>query len=241
MRSPVVDRDTDDLCRAPARGVRDALLGRCRRHRDDGSRSALPAHPDRPSRRLRHRPCRAADLDRGRRPLASRIGRLGTAWFARYWLSAGHLLRQPSECAGAGQDPAAGPRDNPRHRWRAHAASLSIAKLVFGAEKASRDQAGRAPRWRLLEARRPGVDIIAGASLARRTVNLPLSIVKIRLWLPGRFVVARSAAVSKKCCPLRGTKDSNPLSSSGEPIANPTFSIRTDGTQARAGLSRSKR
>jgi uncharacterized membrane protein YfcA len=64
-----------------------------------------------------------------------------------------HLLRQPSECAGAGQGVAAGPRDNPRHRWRAHAASLSIAKLVFGAEKASRDQAGRAPRWRLLEAR----------------------------------------------------------------------------------------
>jgi hypothetical protein len=78
--------------------------------------------------------------------------------------------------------------------------------LVFGAEKASRDQAGRAPRWRLLEARRPGVDIIAGASLARRTVNLPSSIVKIRLWLPGRFVVARSAAVSKKCCPLRGDR-----------------------------------
>src|SRR5204863_6120094 len=90
------------------------------------------------------RPCRAADLDRGRRPLASGIGRLGTAWFARHWLSAGHLLRQPSECAGAEQDPAAGPRDNPRHRWRAHAASLSIAKLVFGAQKASRDQAGRA-------------------------------------------------------------------------------------------------
>jgi hypothetical protein len=108
----------------------------------------------------------------------SGIGRLGVAWFARHWLSAGHLLRQPSECAGAGQDPAAGSRDNPRHRWRAHAASLSIAKLVFGAEKASRDQAGRAPRWRLLAARRPGVDIIAGASLARRTVNLPLSIVK---------------------------------------------------------------
>jgi hypothetical protein len=96
--------------------------------------------------------------------------------------------------------------DNPRHRWRAHAASLSIAKLVFGAEKASRDQAGRAPRWRLLEARRPGVDIIAGASLARRTVNLPLSIVKIRLWLSGRFVVARSAAVLKKCSPLRGDR-----------------------------------
>jgi hypothetical protein len=33
------------------------------------------------------------------------------------------------------------------------AASLSIAQLVLGAEKASRDQAGRAPRWRLLEAR----------------------------------------------------------------------------------------
>jgi len=29
------------------------------------------------------------------------------------------------------------------------------------------------------------VDIIAGASLARRTVNLPLSVVKTRLWLPG--------------------------------------------------------
>jgi hypothetical protein len=43
-----VDRDTDDLRRAPARGVRDALLCRCRRHRDDGSRSALPAHPDPP-------------------------------------------------------------------------------------------------------------------------------------------------------------------------------------------------
>jgi Sulfite exporter TauE/SafE len=48
------------------------------------------------------------------------------------WLSAGHLLRQPSECAGAGQGVAAGPRDNPRHRWRAHAESLSIAKLVPG-------------------------------------------------------------------------------------------------------------
>jgi len=102
---------------------------------------------------VRHRPCRAADLDRGRRPLASGIGRLGTAGFARHWLSAGHLLRQPSECAGAGQGAAAGPRDDPRHRRRAHAASLSIAQLVLGAEKASRDQAGRAPRWRLLEAR----------------------------------------------------------------------------------------
>ncbi|HWX35054.1 MAG TPA: hypothetical protein VNZ53_47500, partial [Steroidobacteraceae bacterium] len=110
----------------------------------------------------------------GGRPLASGIGRLGTAWFARHWLSAGHLLRQPSECAGSGQGPAAGPRDNPRHRWRAHAASLSIAKLVFGTEEASRDQAGRTPRWHLLEARRPGVEFIAGASLARRTVNLPL-------------------------------------------------------------------
>ncbi len=34
------------------------------------------------------------------------------------------------------------------------------------------------------------VDIFAGASLAWRTVSLPLSIVKIRLWLPRRFVVA---------------------------------------------------
>ena len=91
-----VDRGTDDLRRAPARGVRDALLGRRRRHRHDGSRSALPAHPDRPSRRLRHRPCRAADLDRGRRPLAFGVGRLGTAGFARHGLSAGHLLRRSS-------------------------------------------------------------------------------------------------------------------------------------------------
>jgi hypothetical protein len=33
-----------------------------------------------------------------------------------------------------------------------------------------------------------------------------LSIVKIRLWLPGRFVVVRSAAVSKKCCPLQARR-----------------------------------
>jgi hypothetical protein len=37
------------------------------------------------------------------------------------------------------------------------------------------------PHWRLREARRPGVDIIAGASLARRTVNLPISVLKSRL------------------------------------------------------------
>ena len=95
------------------------------------------------------------------------------------------------------------------------------ASPAIGRLEPNSDQAGRAPRWRLLEARRPGVDIIAGASLARRTVNLPLSIVKIRLWLPGRFVVARSAAVSEKCCPLRGgTEGSNPASSSGESYAN---------------------
>jgi len=93
---------------------------------------------------------------------------------------------------------------------------MSIAKLVFGTEKASRDQAGRTPRWRLLEARRPGVDIIAGASLARRTVNLPLSIVKIRLWLPGWFVVARPAASRKNAVPYGGTEGSNPASSSKE-------------------------
>src|SRR5262249_10539660 len=95
----------------------------------------------------------------------------GTARFARHWLSARHLLRQPSECAGAGQGVAAGPRVNPHHRRRAHAASLSIAQLVLGAEKASRDQAGRAPRWRLLQGQvcraprqaGPGNDINAGS------------------------------------------------------------------------------
>jgi uncharacterized membrane protein YfcA len=39
------------------------------------------------------------------------------------------------------------------NRRRAHAASLSMLNWWLGAEKASRDQAGRAPRWRLLEAR----------------------------------------------------------------------------------------
>jgi hypothetical protein len=39
-------------------------------------------------------------------------------------------------------------------------------------------QAGRASRWRLLGLGDNGVDIIAGASLARPTVNLPLSVVK---------------------------------------------------------------
>jgi hypothetical protein len=34
------------------------------------------------------------------------------------------------------------------------------------------NQAGRALRWRLLRPRLPDVDIIAGASLARRMVNL---------------------------------------------------------------------
>jgi hypothetical protein len=51
--------------------------------------------------------------------------------------------------------------------------------------------------WRLLEARWPGVDIIVGASGARRRVNLPESIVKIRFWLPGRFVVAESETIPK--------------------------------------------
>jgi hypothetical protein len=97
---------------------------------------------------------------------------------------------------------------------------------VVGTEKASRDQAGRTPRWRLLEARRPGVDIIAGANLARRTVNLPLSIVKIRLWLPGWFVVTRPAASRKNAVPYGGTEGSNPASSSGDSGANSTPRLR---------------
>ena len=63
-------------------------------------------------------------------------------------------------------------------------------------------------------------DIIARASLARRTVTPPLSIVKIRFWLPGRFVLAGVRGASKKCWPLWGTEDSNPLPSSGESGTN---------------------
>jgi hypothetical protein len=63
-------------------------------------------------------------------------------------------------------------------------------------------------------------DIIARASLARRTVTPPLSIVKIRFWLPGRFVLAGVRGASKKCWPLRGTEGSNPLPSSVESGTN---------------------
>ena len=69
------------------------------------------------------------------------------------WVLLGSLVIGSLPGIFYGSHLAAGPRDNPRHRRRAHAASLSIAQLVLGAEKASRDQAGRAPRWRLLEAR----------------------------------------------------------------------------------------
>ena len=73
---------------------------------------------------------------------------------------------------------------------------------------------------RLLEAQWPGVDIIVGASVARRRVNLPESIVKIRFWLPGRFVVAGFRQVSKNGVPYRGTEGSNPSPSSAESRAN---------------------
>ena len=69
----------------------------------------------------------------------------------------------------------------PDDRGVTHIDDLQDAIVGTGRLEPNSDQAGRAPRWRLLEARRPGVDIIAGASLARRTVNLPSSIVKIRL------------------------------------------------------------
>ena len=50
------------------------------------------------------------------------------------------------------------------------------------------------PRWRLLEAQWPGVDIIAGASLALGTLNLPESVVKARSWFPRRFLAPISAS-----------------------------------------------
>jgi hypothetical protein len=44
------------------------------------------------------------------------------------------------------------------------------------------------------------------ASLARRTLNLPLSIVKIRFWVRGRFVVAAFRGDLKKMLSLRGDR-----------------------------------
>ena len=44
-----------------------------------------------------------------------------------------------------------------------------------------------APFWRLGD---PGVDIIAGASLARPMVDLPSSVVKNRVWLPASLRLA---------------------------------------------------
>src|SRR5437870_5693933 len=43
-------------------------------------------------------------------------------------------------------------------------------------------------QFRGATASRLGADVIAGASLAWSTVNLLSSMVKIRFWLPGRFV-----------------------------------------------------
>jgi hypothetical protein len=40
-------------------------------------------------------------------------------------------------------------------------------------------------------------DIIVGPSLAQRTINLPLLIVKIRFWLPCRLVVAGLFEISR--------------------------------------------
>src|SRR6202040_3266537 len=70
------------------------------------------------------------------------------------------------------------------------------------------DQAGRAPRSRLLEARLPGVDIIAGASLARRRVNLPFSIVKIRSGYRTGFSVAGFRGGLEKMLPNGGAEGS---------------------------------
>ena len=68
--------------------------------------------------------------------------------------------------------------------------------------------------------KRRAAHIISGASHARRTVNLPLSIVKIRFWQPGQFVVAGSRRVSKNSVPYRGTEGSKPSPSSEESDAN---------------------
>ena len=54
------------------------------------------------------------------------------------------------------------------------------------------------------------------------TVNLPLSIVKIRFCYRGRFVIAASESVLKMPSIARGTDGSNPSPSSGESRANLT-------------------
>jgi hypothetical protein len=52
-----------------------------------------------------------------------------------------------------------------------------------------------------------------------------LPIVKTRFWLPGRFGVAASGAVSKNAVLYRGTDGSNPSPSSGESSAKPDLVI----------------
>jgi len=63
------------------------------------------------------------------------------------------------------------------------------------------------------------VDIIAGASLARRRVNLPLSIVKTGTGYRAGLSSPDSGAVSKKRCPSGGTVGSNPPPSSAESVS----------------------
>ena len=65
-----------------------------------------PRLADRAHRRLRHRPRRSAHADRGHRPLAARLGRLGAARVAAGRLAAGDRDRQPAFVEGPGSAPA---------------------------------------------------------------------------------------------------------------------------------------
>jgi hypothetical protein len=57
------------------------------------------------------------------------------------------------------------------------------------------------PRVGAPEAGDPALIPLPVASPARRTVNLPLSIITIRFWLPGRFVVAGFRGLQKNAGP----------------------------------------
>jgi hypothetical protein len=61
-----------------------------------------------------------------------------------------------------------------------------------------------------------------------------IRVVKIRFWLPGRFVLAGVRGASKKCWPLWGTEGSNPLPSSVGVRDEPVRSLSGGSVSTRA-------
>ena len=95
MATERADRGVHHPPRRHARRAGDDLLGRRGRARRHRAAHALPENADGAHRRLRHRPCRAADADRGRRALVDRFGRFPAAGLAADRLDPRHHDRQP--------------------------------------------------------------------------------------------------------------------------------------------------